>query len=134
MEACLNYLNGCLILDGLNDTNIVLIPKVKKPTKMTELRPISLCSVIIQIMIKVLANRLNNVLNSVVSKPQSAFIPGQLITDNVMIAFKVEHYLKQKRQEKYRYASLKIDIAKASDRVEWSFLEKDVLKLGFAPY
>lgn len=93
-DVCLECLNNCSLPESLNDTNIVLIPKVRQPSKMTDLRPILLCNVIVKIMTKVLANRLKLMLNSVILESQSAFIPGRLITDNVMIAFEAGHYLK----------------------------------------
>lgn len=64
--ACLQCLNNCSIPEGMNDTNIILIPKVKKPTKLTELRPILLCNVIIKIMTKAMANWFKLVLNSII--------------------------------------------------------------------
>lgn len=42
--------------NGLNDTNVVLIPKNKHPTKIGELRPISLCNVLIKVITEVLSN------------------------------------------------------------------------------
>ena len=54
----LDFLNNGNMLYEINHTNIVLIPKVKNPEKMSDFRPISLCNVIYKIISKVLGNRL----------------------------------------------------------------------------
>lgn len=43
---------------GMNRTPVCLVPKVKQPQQMTDLRPISLCNVLFHILSKVMANRL----------------------------------------------------------------------------
>ncbi|KAL8114965.1 hypothetical protein AgCh_021696 [Apium graveolens] len=43
---------------GLNDINVVLIPKKKYPMNIGDLRPISLCNVLVKVITKVMANRL----------------------------------------------------------------------------
>lgn len=98
---------------------------------MTELRPISLCNVLFRILSKVLANRLKGCLPNLISANQSAFIEGRLLTDNALIAFETNHYIKRKTQGKNGVAGLKIDVSKAYDRLEWNFIEGMMERFGF---
>lgn len=43
-QFCLDVLNKGKSIYSINNTKIVLIPKIKNPTQITEFRPISLCS------------------------------------------------------------------------------------------
>jgi division protein CdvB (Snf7/Vps24/ESCRT-III family) len=95
--AVLEFLNGGALLETINSTTIVLIPKVKNPHEMKQFRPISLCNMICKICSKVLANRLRLFLDDVVAEEQSAFVPGRLITDNVQVAYECTHYLQRKK-------------------------------------
>ncbi|KAK2634453.1 hypothetical protein Ddye_029245 [Dipteronia dyeriana] len=98
---------------------------------MTELHPISLCNVIFKCISKALANRLRKALSSVIEDTQSAFIPGKCITDNAMIGFECMHALQLKVNGENRgFMSLKLDMSKAYDRVEWSFLKRVMRCMG----
>ncbi|XP_042964646.1 uncharacterized protein LOC122298864 [Carya illinoinensis] len=90
--SVLQFLNGGRLDEGLNYTYIALIPKVSDPKSVNEFRPISLCNVVYKLIAKTLANRLKKVMDAIISRNQSAFIPG---------------------------------------RVEWSYLEAVMKKLGF---
>lgn len=127
-----NFFTAGEFPDHLSDTYICLIQKKTKPETMGDLRPIALCNVVYKILSKVLANRLKTVLPQVVSDTQSAFLPGRLITDNILISFEIMHYLKRKQQGKEGYMAIKLDMSKAYDRVEWDFLQAMLHKLGFS--
>ena len=128
--AVLDFLNNGNMLPDINHTNIVLILKVQNPKRMSEFRPISLCNVIYKIISKVLANRLKQVLPQIISFIQSAFVPGLLITDNVLVAYKTLHTMHARKKGK-KGVALKLDISKAYDRVEWHFLQSIMEKMGF---
>lgn len=114
------FTNGFLNED-LNLTNIVLIPKKKSPSVISDLRPISLCNVTVKIITKVIANRFKQTLESVIAENQSAFMTGRLIIDNVMVSYEVMHFLKRKRRGKKGHMAIKLDMSKAYDRIEWTF-------------
>ena len=126
-------LNGNGLPSSWNEATVVLIPKVKNPNKMKDLRPISLCNVLYKIVSKVLANRLKLILSEIIAPNQSAFVPGRLITDNILLAYEVTHYVQNKRSGSQGYAALKLDMSKAYDRVEWQFLNRMMLRMGFSP-
>ena len=130
-QAVLSCLNFSSILRSINHTFISLIPKVKNPERVTDFRPISLCNVIYMIVSKVIANRLKPWLNSLISETRSAFTVGRLIIDNILIAFESLHHIKIGYFGKKSFMALKLDISKAYNRVEWLFLEKILLKMGF---
>ncbi|CAM8988566.1 unnamed protein product [Rhodiola kirilowii] len=131
-EEVLRFLNEGVLDESLNETLIVLVPKVKGACKVGEFRPISLCNIIMKIITKVLANRLQCCLEEIVSQSQSAFVKGRLISDNILVAHEVTNFIKHRKLTQEAFVSLKIDMSKAYDRIEWTFLEKMLLKLGFS--
>ncbi|XP_037491160.1 uncharacterized protein LOC105631710 [Jatropha curcas] len=132
VQSCRDWFNTCVFPNNLNDTLIVLIPKVEDPEAVKDFQPISLCNVFYKVFAKVLANRLKTILPNLISLSQSAFVPGRLISDNVLIAFKLIHSMKTRMTGRQGASALKVDISKAYDRVNWCYLRAVMQGLGFS--
>ena len=113
---------------SLNSTFLVLIPKKGGAEDLGDFRPISLLGGLYKLLAKVLANRLKEVLDKVVSADQNAFVKGRQILDASLIANKVIDYW-LKRKEKGLIC--KLDIEKPYDSINWNFLMKVMHKMGF---
>ena len=113
---------------SLNSTFLVLIPKKGGAEDLGDFRPISLLGGLYKLLAKVLANRLKEVLDKVVSADQNAFVKGRQILDASLIANEVIDYW-LKRKEKGLIC--KLDIEKAYDSINWNFLMKVLQKMGF---
>jgi exonuclease III len=130
IKSTLNVLNSNGDPSSFNSTNICLIPKTNNPTQPSDFRPISLCNVTLKIITKTMANRIKTILPDIISTNQSAFVPGRLITDNIIIAHEVFHYLAQTNSQT-GFIGLKTDMAKAYDRLEWSFIRATLESMNF---
>ncbi|WJZ94813.1 hypothetical protein VitviT2T_013639 [Vitis vinifera] len=95
---------------------------------LRDFRPISLVGNLYKWLAKVLANRLKKVVGKVVSKAQEAFVEGRQILDAVLIANEaIDSILKNNENG----ILCKLDIEKAYDNVDWSFLLTLMQKMGF---
>ncbi|RVW33303.1 Transposon TX1 uncharacterized 149 kDa protein [Vitis vinifera] len=91
-------------------------------------QPISLVGSLYKWLAKVLANRLKKVVGKVVSKAQGAFVEGRQILDVVLIANEVIDSILKNNKNGFM---CKLDIEKAYNNVDWSFLLTVMQKMGF---
>ena len=126
-----SFLNSGHLLKVLSETLVTLIPKVEAPVNFSQYRPISLCNVLYRVIAKVLANRLKKVIPNCISFAQSTFVLGRYILDNVILAQEMVHFLKNERTGINGIMTLKLDLSKAYDRVEWQLLGRMMMKMGF---
>ncbi|XP_042045033.1 uncharacterized protein LOC121791044 [Salvia splendens] len=68
--------------------------------------------------------------SAVISPNQSGFVKGRLLHDNALLAQEMFHELA--RCSPAPNVAIKIDMAKAYDRVQWSFLIKVLRRMGFS--
>jgi hypothetical protein len=81
---------------------------------------------------KPLANRLRITSEKIILLNQSAFIPSRLISDNIFVAFKTTHFIKNATTaSKGKMTDLKLDMSKAYDRTERGYLRVGMQKMGF---
>lgn len=69
--------------------------KVNVPKSVAEYKPIVLYNVYYKILSKILMQRLQPVLDSIIVENQSAFIRSRAISDNIMTTHETLHYLKR---------------------------------------
>lgn len=55
----------------------------------------------------------------------------RIISDNVMVLFETLHYMRNHSSGNMGYITLKLDMSKAYDMVEWVYMEKLMGKMGF---
>lgn len=116
--------------DYLNNTSIVLIPKVQGPESIRSYHPISLCNSVYKIISKVLVGRIRPLLDKIISPHQSAFVPGRKEMDNAIIVLEIVYTI-DKTRRKVGYMALKIDLEKAYDKFEWSFIRSMLKRFNF---
>lgn len=127
----LEFFGTGLLPQETNDAIVVLIPKVGKPEKITQFRPISLCNVLFKIITKTMVGRLKGVMNKLIGPAQSSFIPGRLSTDNIVVVQEAVHSMRIKKGRK-GWMLLKLDLEKAYDRIKWDFLEDTLNAAGLS--
>lgn len=67
---------------------------------------------------------------NLISPSQTAFVAGRRGTDNVIVAQELL-YLMERMKGRTGYMIIKIDLEKAYDLMEWSFMRNVLLSLNF---
>ncbi|KAG8473137.1 hypothetical protein CXB51_035140 [Gossypium anomalum] len=106
--------------NDLTNTLIVLIPKKDRPENFSEFQPISLCSVLYKLVMKVITNRFKVVFPNYITPEQAGFISGRNISDNIIIARKAGN----------KWMAIKLHLEKAYDRISWELINVSLVAAG----
>jgi hypothetical protein len=130
-DACLHCLKNGEPLATVNKTLVTLIPKIPQAKRVFGFRSINLCDVSTKLWQKRWLIDSDWFWGDVILESQSAFVPGRLISGNDVIGFECIYGLRTRKRKKGSI-TLKLDMSKAYDHVEWGFLSSVMLKLGFS--
>ncbi|CAH9114746.1 unnamed protein product, partial [Cuscuta epithymum] len=128
--AVQDFFQGNLIPKAMGSSLIALIPKRDKISTFSDFRPISLSNFISKVCTKLLATRLTFILPKLISPEQAGFMKGRDISDHVLVAQEMINSID--RKVRGTNVIVKLDMAKAFDRLSWVFLEAVLLKFGFS--
>ena len=78
-----------------------------------------------------MVNRLKPLMNSIITPYQNSFIKGRNISDNILISHEIIYTLRREKGRKTSFGVLKIDMSKAYDRVNWTFLKAVLTVMEF---
>lgn len=114
--------------EPINTSLVILIPKNQEAKYARDYRPISCCTTIYKVISKVLTTRLSRVIKNIVHQSQAAFVPGQKIHDQILLAYElIQGY---ERKGGTPRCMLQLDIQKSYDTVDWKALELIMREVG----
>lgn len=116
------FFRGNTLPKSITHTNLFLLPKKEHIQSFTNLRPISLSNFINKIISRIVHDRIEGYLPKLISFNQSGFVKGRSIIENVLLTQEIVTEIRKKG--KPANVVIKLDMAKAYDRVSWFYLMK----------
>ena len=130
LVSALNYAFDSVCLSVTQRRGIIkIIPKKDaEPYNIKNWRPITLLKTDYKIAAKATANRMKQVLPSLINYDQTGFLKGRFIGENVRL---IDCIIQYAREKNIPGLLLFIDFEKAFDSLEWSFILNALKFFGF---
>ena len=111
---------------------ISLLPKPEKDVLyLKNWRPLTLMNVDYKILTGCIANRIKKILDTIISKEQSGFVPGRYIGENI---FKLSSIMEYCQMENIDGMLVLVDFQKAFDFLSWDYMEYVLNKFCIPEY
>ena len=129
MEVFQNFHTQAIFEKSLNIAFLALIPKKVDVLEIKDFQPFNLVGGNYKIISKVLANWFQRVAHGLILDSRNAFVKGRQILDSMLIASEcIDNRLKMGIPG----VLCKLDVEKAYDHVNWSFLTYMLQHCGFS--
>lgn len=114
----------------MNETLLCLILKCPQASMLKNFRPIGLCNTIYKTVTKIPLNRIKPYLTHIIGPSQVSFLFNRRASNNAII---VQEYITRFEtiRGKIPHTILKIDLERAFDRIEWSFIRDTLQTFNF---
>lgn len=125
----LAFFCGQDLLEYFTHKYLIFLPKVPHPNKLSEFRPISLRKFTNKVISKLIYLKIAPILPNIISTNQYGFVRGRNIAQNIMLAQDIISNIK--KLVVGGNAVIKLDMAKAYERVSWSYTCLVLKRFGF---
>ncbi len=119
-----------ILPESQRSSSITLLPKEGKDlSNISNWRPITLTNCDLKIYTKLISNRVSKVLDKIIHKSQTAYIPGRNVHDNLRM---FEFYRRYCEEHDIDAVLMSMDAKKAFDSVDHKYMFRTVKKYGFS--
>ncbi|XP_059295549.1 uncharacterized protein LOC132048883 [Lycium ferocissimum] len=118
-QVILSFFDGNELPKAITHTNLVLIPKKHHVQSFSDLRPISLSNFINKIISRVVHGRTEKLIPYLISSNQSGFVKGRSNFKNIVLTQEIVSDIRIRG--KPANVIIKLDMAKAYDKVSWKY-------------
>lgn len=130
------FFQGNISMKHFNSTFITIIPKINAPMEITHYKSISCINILYKAIAKILSRNqllpqfVTHLLPQLISRNQSTFVKGHIISDNPALA--KEQLCRFDQKSTLRRACVVMDLQKAFDTVHWTANKDTMQGMRFA--